>query len=89
MPEFDESMLPPRPQLIPDDLRSLSVDNTGSDWSKRVPPAAVGMFVAAVTQWLSHPRFGVAVQVDTDAGGWTIRVGLPEPETREDVVLPE
>ena len=47
------------------------------------------MFVAAVTQWLSHPRFGVRVDVDTDTTGWTIRVGLPAPETRDDVVLPE
>lgn len=88
MTMFDPAMLPPQPDIIPDELRALSVDNTGSDWSTRVPPQAVGMFVAAVTQWLSHPRFGVRVDVDTDTTGWTIRVGLPAPETRDDVVLP-
>lgn len=89
MPEFDPSMLPPQPQIIPDELRSLVVDNTGADWSNRVPPQGLAMFIAAITQWLSHPRFGVRVQVDTDASGWTIRVGLPAVETRDDVTVPE
>lgn len=89
MPEFDPSMLPPQPKLIPDELRALTVDNTGSDWSARVPPQGVGMFLAAVAQWLSHPRMGVKVRVDTDPAGWTLRVDLPVPETREDVTVPE
>lgn len=87
--DFDPSMLPPQPQIIPDELRALTVDNTGADWSTRVPPQAVGFFIAAVTRWLSHPRFGVRVRVDTDPAGWTLRVDLPTPETREDVILPD
>lgn len=89
MSAFDPSMLPPQPQIIPDELRTLVADNTAADWSTRVPAQAVGMFIGAVVQWLSDPRFGVRVEVDTDTSGWTIRVGLPAPETREDVVLPQ
>lgn len=86
MPEFDPSMLPPRPTLIPDELRQFTADNTMGDWSTRVPPAAVGMFVAAVVQWLSHPRFGVRVHVDARDDGWTLDIALPRPETRDDVI---
>ena len=82
-------MLPPRPQLIPDELRRFTADNTIGDWSTRVPPAAVGMFVAAVVQWLSDPRFGVRVHVDARDTGWTLQIDLPQPETREDVILPD
>ena len=88
MPEFDPSMLPPRPQIIPDELRRFTADNTLGDWSTRVPPAAVGYFVAAVVQWLSAPRFGVAVTVDAREDGWTLDIRLPRPETRDDVILP-
>lgn len=83
---FDPNLLPPQPQIIPDELK-VSVDNTTSDWQTRVPPQAVGMFIAAVTQWLSHPRFGVKVDVDAQADGWTIKVGLPQPETRNDITV--
>lgn len=88
MTQFDPSMLPPRPNIIPDELRSFSADGTLGDWSRRVPPEAVGMFVAAVAQWLSDPRFGVRVQVDARDDGWTIDIALPRPETRDDVILP-
>lgn len=86
MPEFDPNALPPQPDVIPDELRSLAVDNT-SDWSVRVPAAGVGMFVAAVVQWLSHPRFGVRVNVETSDRGWLLRIDLPDVEARDDVVL--
>lgn len=89
MTQFDAAALPPQPSVIPDELRSMTVDNTGSDWSTRVPPQAVGMFVAAVAQWLSNPRFGVRVKVDADDAGWTLRIDLPTVELREDVILPE
>lgn len=83
---FDPTVLPPQPQIIPDELR-LTADNTNADWQTRVPPQAVGMFIAAVTQWLSNPRFGVKVEVDADSAGWTIRVGLPQPDLRNDVII--
>jgi len=89
MTAFDPSMLPPRPQLIPDGLQHLVADNTGSDWQTRVPPQAVGFFIAAVVRWLSEPRMGTKVTVDTEPTGWTIKVELPQPELREDITLPE
>jgi hypothetical protein len=76
MTQFDPSMLPGHPDVIPQELRA-SADL--SAWSARVPPQAVGMFVAAVAQWLSDPRFGVSVNVESDPQGWTLRVGLPTP----------
>ena len=89
MTQFDPSMLPPQPDIIPDELRALSADNTAAGWQQRVPPQAVGMFVAAVVRWLSDPRFGVRVDVETREDGWTLNIGLPQQETREDVVLPD
>ena len=83
---FDPAMLPPQPEIIPPELRQFTVDNT-SEWSSKVPPQAVGMFIAAVVQWLSHPRFGTRVNAETTNDGWVIRVDLPKPEIREDVVL--
>lgn len=85
MTAFDPNLIPPHPDLIPDDLR-VTVDNT-SDWSTKVPPQALGMFIAAVVQWLSHPRFGAKVTADTQSDGWTIRVELPKPDIREDITL--
>jgi len=76
MTAFDPSMLPGRPDIIPGELRA-SADL--SAWSSSVPPQAVGMFVAAVAQWLSDPRFGVSVNVESDPQGWTLRIGLPTP----------
>lgn len=91
MPEpvtaFNPAQLPLQPDIIPDELRQLSADNTMSDWSTRVPPAGVGYFIAAVVRWLSHPRFGVKITVDTESTGWTIRIDLPVRETREDITL--
>lgn len=87
MTAFDPSILPPRPQLIPAGLEHLVADNT-QQWQTRVPPQAVGMFIAAVVRWLSEPRMGVHVTCDTDPNGWTIRVDLPKPEIREDITLP-
>lgn len=89
MTQFDPSMLPPRPQIIPDELRHYTADNTLADWSQRVPPAAVGMFVAAVAQWLSDPRFGVRVHVDARTDGWTLEIGLAPATVREDIILPD
>lgn len=89
MPEFDPAMLPPRPQIIPDELRSFTADSRLGDWSTRVPPEGVGIMVAAVVQWLSHPRFGVRVHVETRDDGWTLDIRLPRPEIREDVLLPD
>lgn len=86
MAQFDPSLLPPQPDVIPAELRQFSADNTG-EWQAKIPPKAVGMFVAAVVQWLSNPRFGVKVQCETHTDGWTIRVGLPAPDLREDVLL--
>lgn len=86
MSDFDPGMLPPQPEIIPPELRQFSVDNT-SDWSAKVPPQALGMFIAAMTQWLSHPRFGAKVTVDTHNDGWTIHVSLVRPEIREDLML--
>ena len=80
---FNPDMLPEQPDIIPPELRQLSVDNT--EWQARVPPQAVGMFVAAIVQWLSHPRFGTKVTVDTLPEGWTIHIGLPTPQVREDI----
>jgi len=76
MTAFDPSMLPGRPDIIPEELR-VSADL--SEWSTRVPPQAVGMFVASVVQWLSDPRFGVTVTCESDPQGWTLRIGLPPP----------
>lgn len=87
MPDYQPGMLPPRPDLIPPELRTAVIDNTA--WSQRVPPQAVGMFVAAVTQWLSDPRFGVKVTSDVLDDGWNIRIQLPTPQTREDVTVPD
>ena len=87
MTQFDWSMLPPRPQIIPDELKHLVADNT-QEWATRASPQAVGMFVAAVVQWLSQPRMGTKVTVDTRTDGWTINVDLPKPEIRDDVTLP-
>lgn len=86
MTAFDPSMLPPRPQLIPQGLEHLVADNT-SEWQTRVPPHAVGMFIAAVVRWLSQPRMGTKVVCDTRPDGWTITVDLPQPELREDVIV--
>lgn len=86
MADFDPAMIPTQPDIIPPELRSFTVDNT-SDWSSKVPPQAVGMFIAAVVQWLSHPRFGAKVTAETTNEGWVIRVDLPKPEIREDLVL--
>lgn len=77
MTEFDPSMLPPRPQIVPPELRQLSVDNTASDWSTRIPASQVGYLIAAFVQWLSHPRMGISVEVETRDDGWTINVKLP------------
>jgi hypothetical protein len=87
MPEFDPSMLPPQPEIVPADLAALTVDNTGSDWSTRVPPASVGMFIAAVARWLSHPRMGTKVTVETLADGWNLSIRLPQPEVRDDIAI--
>lgn len=87
MTQFDPSMLPPRPQIIPDELRAMAVDNTG-DWQTKVPPAVAGMFVATVAQWLANPRLGLRVNVETREDGWTLDIVLPAPETRDDVILP-
>lgn len=91
MTDFDPTMLPPQPdiaEMIPPELQRLTVDNTSADWATRVPPQAVGMFIAAVTRWLSDPRFGTKVTVDTEPDGWTIHVELPKPVLRDDVTLP-
>ena len=85
MTAFDPNTLPPQPDLIPDELR-VTVDNT-SEWSTKVPPQALGMFIAAVVQWLSHPRFGAKVVCDTTPNGWNISVDLTKPEIREDLIL--
>ena len=91
MPEqvtaFSPDQLPQQPDIIPPELRQLAADNTVSDWTTRVPPQGVGMFIAAVVRWLSHPRFGVKVTVDTEPTGWTIRVDLPARDTREDIII--
>lgn len=89
MTDFHPDMLPPRPQLIPDGLAHLVADNTGADWQTKVPPQAVGMFIAAVVRWLSEPRMGTKVTVDTKPTGWTIQVDLPTPDIRDDIVLPD
>lgn len=86
MPEYSPELLPPQPEIIPPELRQFTVDNTITDWSTRVPPQAVGMFVAAVTQWLSHPRFATKVTTTTNTDGWTIHIELPKPELREDIL---
>lgn len=83
---FDPGMLPPQPEIIPPELRSFTVDNT-TEWSQKVPPQAVGMFVAAIVQWLSHPRFGTKVNAETTNDGWMIRIDLPKPQIRDDVIL--
>ena len=87
MTEYNPGMLPNQPDIIPPELRQFTADNTTSDWSTRVPPQGVGMFVAAVVQWLSHPRFGCKVDVNTEQDGWTIHIGLPKPTIREDIIL--
>lgn len=89
MPVFDASALPEQPDIIPPELRHAAAQ--GSGWAARVPPAAVGMFVAAVAQWLSDPRFGVAVEVtahDGESGprGWTVEVRVPESPQRDDLL---
>lgn len=91
MPVFDASALPSQPEIIPPELRHMAADNTG--WESRVPAPAVGMFVAAVAQWLAHPRFGVAVEVTAHDGadggpaGWTVEVRLPQPDSGRDDLL--
>jgi hypothetical protein len=87
MTAFDPGMLPPRPQLIPEDLRHLVADNT-QQWQTKVPPSVVGMFVAAVVRWMSEPRMGTKVTCDTRLDGWTITIDLPKPELHEDITLP-
>lgn len=76
MTHFDPSMLPGRPDVIPEEMRAQA---DLAQWAAAVPPQAVGMFVAAVAQWLSDPRFGVSVNVKSDPQGWTLRIGLPTP----------
>lgn len=80
--------LPPPPQIVPEDLARFSVDNTVSDWTNRVPPAAVGMFIATVAQWLSAPRMGCKVTIDTLPDGWTFTVQIAPPDDRDDVTVP-
>lgn len=87
--QFDPSALPPRPTVLPDEVRTLVSDPGMGDWTRRVPAHAVGMFVGAVAQWLSDPRFGVSVRLDTHDRGWTIDVRLPDPIDRDDVTMPE
>lgn len=87
MPDYHDDLLPPKPDLIPAELRKLAIDNT-HQWEKRVPPQAVGMFIAAVTQWLSHPRMGTKVTVNTLDNGWTITVELPTPDPTEHATIP-
>jgi hypothetical protein len=87
MQQFDPSVLPPQPEVIPTDLRHFTADNT-QEWRSKVSPGAVGMFIAAVVQWLSAPRFGTKVDCVTEPDGWTIRVSLPKPTvTRDDLML--
>lgn len=86
--QFDDSVLPPRPTIVPDDMRTLVSDPGLGDWQQRVPAHAVGMFVAAVAQWLSDPRFGVSVRLATGERGWTISVELPAVPDRDDVTMP-
>lgn len=88
MTAFDPSMLPPQPDIIPEDLRALSADSAAAGWQQRIPAAGVGMFIAFVVQTLSDPRFGVSVDLDASPDGWVIRVDLPKPQLRDDVVLP-
>lgn len=88
MGEFDPSMLPPRPTILPDQMRTLVSDPGMGDWQSRVPAHAVGMFVAAVASWLSDPRFGASVRLDTHERGWTIAVELPAAPDRDDVSMP-
>lgn len=86
MSQFNPELLPPAPQLLPDDLRHFTADNT-QEWRAKVSPAAVGMFIAAVVQWLSAPRFGTKVDCITEPDGWTIKVSLPKPEVRDDIAF--
>ena len=93
MTQFDPSMLPPQPTLVPDDLRRLIADNTGPGWVEgRIPPDGVAYFVAAVVRWLSHPRMGTRVSCDlvtpAEGGtGWVITVECVGPQGRDDVVV--
>lgn len=86
---FDPSVLPPRPALIPDEMRVLVADHGGADWQTRVPPEGVGMLMAAIIRWLSHPRMGCVVRVETreQPVGWTLHVDVPGPPARDDVSL--
>lgn len=76
-------MLPPLPTLIPEDLRAVAGH---SEWAPQVSPQAVGMFVAAVARWMSAPRIGADVTVETTTAGWVIRVDLPQPAAVDDVI---
>ena len=76
MTQFDPYMLPQRPNVIPEEMRATA---DLAQWAAAVPPQAVGMFVAAVAQWLSEPRVGVSGNVESDPQGWTLRIGLPPP----------
>ena len=79
MTEFRPDMLPPRPQLIPPELRKASVDNTLDGFQTKVTPEQIGMFMAFIVGTLSDPRWGVKVQltIKDDNTGWTLNVELP------------
>jgi hypothetical protein len=88
MPEqivFTPDMLPPRPQIIPPELRHLTVDNTTA-YTQKLAPDAIGRFMGFVMHFLSKAEVGVKVDLETREDGWTLNVTLPQP--REDVVIP-
>lgn len=90
MPEFNPDLLPPTPEMIPPELRKLSVDNTIGGFQRRVTPQHIGMLMAFITASLSDPRWGVKVgmEIKPDNSGWVLTVDLPQRDTTEDVSLP-
>lgn len=88
MAEFDPSMLPPLPDLIPAELRKASVDNTLGGFTRKITPAQIGMLMTWIVGTLSQPQFGLKVASEVTDTGWVITVDLPQPSTRQDVALP-
>lgn len=83
---FEPGMLPPQPQIIPPELRHLTVDNT-SDYTQKLSPDAIARFLGFVVHFLSRAEVGVKVDLDTRVDGWTLAITLPP--VREDVTLPD
>lgn len=82
MAQFDPAMLPPRPVLIPDELRPMAAASGAT--GGRMSPTVAGMFLATVVHWLT--QMGVSAELRVRDNGWTVDVSIPQHS--DDVILP-